>query len=461
MMGEEIERVTGMGIALKDCFQVKATLVANEFIDHYMASANGEYVKVYLYLLRHQDENVDIADIADHLDHTEADVRRAVTYWTRMGVLAPEGELSPADSERESTANVALVKAAIARKNAARNSAARENGFGNNGSGDQGGIGAASENSGEKPGASGNGAVTYGTSEDSGVRYSASGDSAVKISVSGERGVKYSASGDSGVKDAAAEAHAAAEALQQVPEPEELPEKPSYSPYQLSRLSDNEEFAQLLYVAQKYTGTIFNHKDCEIFAYLYEELGMSFDLLAHLVATCVQSEHREVRYMEAVALNWHKAGVRTVDQAKQGTELYVKGYGLVMKAFGLSGRNPGTTEHDLIRKWFYTYMFSPTIVTEACNRTMRALHQPSFEYADKILSSWKEAGVRSLEDVKKLDQAREGERKQKAGDGKKGQAQSARADKNQFHNFKQRDTDYNTIVMERLKERLNGQANQQ
>lgn len=28
-------------------------MVANEFIDRYMAVANGEYVKVYLYLLRH------------------------------------------------------------------------------------------------------------------------------------------------------------------------------------------------------------------------------------------------------------------------------------------------------------------------------------------------------------------------------------------------------------------------
>ena len=37
-------------------FRTEATLVANEFIDRYMAAANGEYVKVYLYLLRHQQD---------------------------------------------------------------------------------------------------------------------------------------------------------------------------------------------------------------------------------------------------------------------------------------------------------------------------------------------------------------------------------------------------------------------
>ena len=58
-------------------FQVDATLVSNEFIDRYLAEANGEYVKVYLYLLRHKDEPVSLEKIADGLNHTEADIRRA------------------------------------------------------------------------------------------------------------------------------------------------------------------------------------------------------------------------------------------------------------------------------------------------------------------------------------------------------------------------------------------------
>ena len=43
-------------------FQVDATLVSNEFIDRYLAEANGEYVKVYLYLLRHKDEPMSPGD---------------------------------------------------------------------------------------------------------------------------------------------------------------------------------------------------------------------------------------------------------------------------------------------------------------------------------------------------------------------------------------------------------------
>ena len=66
-----------MGGNMKDRWSVPVTAVANEFIDTYMAAANGEYVKVYLYVLRHQGEDITIELIADALNHTESDVRRA------------------------------------------------------------------------------------------------------------------------------------------------------------------------------------------------------------------------------------------------------------------------------------------------------------------------------------------------------------------------------------------------
>ena len=72
---------------MRSKFQVNATMVANEFIDRYMAVANGEYVKVYLYLLRHDGREIAVGEIADALNHTESDVKRAIAYWVRLGVL--------------------------------------------------------------------------------------------------------------------------------------------------------------------------------------------------------------------------------------------------------------------------------------------------------------------------------------------------------------------------------------
>lgn len=77
-------------LTLTNHVQSDTTVLENEFIDHYMAEANGEYVKVYLILLRHLNEpsgTLTISKIADLLDITEKDVIRALNYWKKKGLL--------------------------------------------------------------------------------------------------------------------------------------------------------------------------------------------------------------------------------------------------------------------------------------------------------------------------------------------------------------------------------------
>ena len=66
--------------------------VSNFFIDYYMTEANGEFVKVYLYLVRllNSGRAVTVADIADHFNLTEKDICRAIRYWIKEGVLRLE-----------------------------------------------------------------------------------------------------------------------------------------------------------------------------------------------------------------------------------------------------------------------------------------------------------------------------------------------------------------------------------
>lgn len=66
--------------------------VSNFFIDYYMTEANGEFVKVYLYLVRllNSGRAITIADIADHFNLTEKDICRAIRYWIKQGVLQLE-----------------------------------------------------------------------------------------------------------------------------------------------------------------------------------------------------------------------------------------------------------------------------------------------------------------------------------------------------------------------------------
>ncbi len=66
--------------------------ISNFFIDYYMTDANGEFVKVYLYLVRimNSGKAVTVADIADHFNLTEKDICRAIKYWISKEVLRLE-----------------------------------------------------------------------------------------------------------------------------------------------------------------------------------------------------------------------------------------------------------------------------------------------------------------------------------------------------------------------------------
>lgn len=67
-----------------------STIVSNIFLDHYMPTANGSYVKVYLYLLRclgSSDMKLSIPFFADRLENTESDILRALHYWEKVGLL--------------------------------------------------------------------------------------------------------------------------------------------------------------------------------------------------------------------------------------------------------------------------------------------------------------------------------------------------------------------------------------
>ena len=402
-----------MGGNMKDRWSVPVTAVANEFIDTYMAAANGEYVKVYLYVLRHQGEDITIELIADALNHTESDVRRALSYWKKAGVLTASEQGQPVQGE---------------------------------------------------PVRPESGGHTFTRGQDGG--QAAVPDLRVEpfqreTGTAGRADVR----GMTGMREPAV-----------VQEPAVVRERtettgqedgciPVYSTEQVNRLAQDEEFSQLLYIAQKYMNKVFTPRDCQVFAYLYEGLSMSSELLEYLVEYCVQNGHISVRYMETVAMSWHEKGIRTALEAKDYSASYNRDSFAVMKAFGINNRKPAAPEQKLMDKWFRDYGFSREVVLEACSRTITAIHNPSFQYADKILSDWQKAGVRGLADIKDLDAKRTAAREesgesrekrlQKYDSGVSSARQGSGARKNssnQFHNFKQRDTDYDALVLKQVKE---------
>ena len=75
---------------------LSVTCVSNAFIDNFMGQATGEYVKIYIYLLRcleQEGEAFSIHKIAAKLGHTDLDVKRAFDYWEQQGMIRQERDV--------------------------------------------------------------------------------------------------------------------------------------------------------------------------------------------------------------------------------------------------------------------------------------------------------------------------------------------------------------------------------
>lgn len=71
--------------------QQDATVIPNIFFDAYLPRANGEFLKIYLYLLRWLPDSrhsLSLGQIADTFFMTENDVTRALKYWEKEGLLS-------------------------------------------------------------------------------------------------------------------------------------------------------------------------------------------------------------------------------------------------------------------------------------------------------------------------------------------------------------------------------------
>lgn len=310
------DRIYMKTLILKNRYQTNATLLPNDFIDNYMVNANGEFVKVYLFLLRHLDDpcsSLTISMIADCLNNTENDILRAFRYWESEGLLRLEN-----DAEGR-IAGIELQRVGLSQK---------------------------PEKSSPTP-----------------------------------------------AQEPAAETEPAAV---KSPAPKAVP---------IDTFRAQKELKSLLFIAEQYLGKTLTHTDVDAITYFYDTLHMSADLIEYLIETCVENGHKSIHYIQKVAFSWADSGIETVSQAREQSASYNKNCFTVLNAFGIKNRGPASSELTYIRKWAEEYGFTADIIQEACRRTISATHQPSFEYADSILTKWHNSNIRHLSDIAALDDA--------------------------------------------------------
>lgn len=390
------------------------TTVSDIFIDQYMPKANGEFVKVYLYLLRATGSGAGIAtisEIADHFSNTEADIIRALNYWVSEGILQVQ---TGADGQ---IIGINLCSLSVSGMQAAQSniqSAVADNAAQNN-----------LQNS----------VVNNATQNN--LQNSVVNNAAQNISTVNTR-----------MQDSVVE-----KLKSQTPDKAASSQK-EYTLDEIKEFRKNPDISELFFIIETYLKHTLSSTDTNMVLYWLDELHFSTDLVEYLVEYCITKGHSSLRYMNKVALGWADAGIKTVDQAKDDAAAHSQIYYSVMKALGITGRNLVDSEVSLINKWVGEYGFDIELVKAACSKTISAIQKPSFEYTDSILANWRKKDVHTLKDVEVLDanfakankaSATGSSQSTNAANGSSKPKSNNSSSKNKFNNFNQRNNDYDKL----------------
>lgn len=346
------------------------TLIANPFMDEFLADANDIQIKVYLYILRHQNtpEKCSISSMADFFNYSEKDVLRGLSYWEKKKLL----QLAY-DSGKELTG---ITLCPFTTPPVQRS---------------------------EVP-------------------------STPQVPISSSVSLKEPKVNPP-VKTMAYMSDTATFV------------KPEYTLDQLAEFQSRESTSELMFIAESYLGRTLSPGDIRSILFISDELHFSFDLIDYLLQYCIDRGKRDFRYIEKVALSWAQAHITSPDQAQTQAMKYDKDTYMVMNALGKNNQ-PTTKEAEYIKRWYQIYGFTSEVILEACERTVMATDKHRFEYADKILSSWKSLGVHHKADIAKADSAFAA--KKKTAD------VSTTSKKNRFNQFEQRDYDFDALEQELL-----------
>lgn len=362
------------------------TMVSNNFIDEYLPNANGEFVKVYLYLLRcmHSVEySCTLSAIADRLNHTETDVKRALLYWEKLGFvkLGYKGQNVLASISLTTPTQPDIERNHPQSKN---NEYPLEN--------DEHQL----EN------------------EDHQLE---NDDHQLENRMHPNEITKKSLKAD----------------------PKVIPKTiPSYSAKDLEKFIEKEDIQEIFFAAENYIQRPLSETETNTLLFWYDTLHFSSDLIEYLIGYCIDRGAKGIKYMDTIARAWAEIDIHTLEAAKEYSKLNSEANTTVKKAFGISGRNLVPLETDMIRAWLQEYGFSLDLIKEACNRTIKNTQQPRFDYANTILLNWKKDGVKSIKDIQASDHSYH-----------KSQAATPRNTKqaanNRFTNIAQRTYDYNEL----------------
>ena len=226
--------------------------------------------------------------------------------------------------------------------------------------------------------------------------------------------------------------------------------RPQYTVEELSFYQkQSADIARLFAHGEQTLAKMLTYHDLNVLFGFYEWLRLPMDVIIYLLDYCAGSGHRDLRYVEKVAIDWAERGINTTEAAINYTQTFDRDFRAIMKALGHPSAFPSPTQRKYMQKWLKEYEMPVELILEACDKTSVQIGKPKLTYVDKIISRWHEKGIKSLEGVAAAEA--DWQKAEKMAE----EADRQRADKpvkrrNRFANFKAHERDYAQIERNEL-----------
>ncbi|MFA9379625.1 MAG: DnaD domain protein [Acetanaerobacterium sp.] len=168
------------------------------------------------------------------------------------------------------------------------------------------------------------------------------------------------------------------------------------------RIQESEELRFVIEQCKLLMGRELQGSDVAALVSMHDWVGLPPDVILMAVEYCASRGRTDMRSIERQCTMWTDIGIRTHEQAED----YIKRQAvrhsretLVQGAFGISGRNLSTKEHEAMARWFDEYGYDIAMIRAAYEKTVDNTGKLSFAYLDKILSNWYSKGIKTVEEA--------------------------------------------------------------
>lgn len=164
-------------------------------------------------------------------------------------------------------------------------------------------------------------------------------------------------------------------------------------------MKENPEIAQLFKAAEETMGTINNAMQNSLI-WMLTYLGLKKEVIAVLLCYCTMIGKNHPKYMEEIAVSWSEKEINTLELAQEEVQRLTESRTFtnrIMKLFEMH-RRPTARQQEIIESWRISAP-SDELLRLAYEKTIEQIDKLNFDYINKILTSWKENGLTSPEEV--------------------------------------------------------------